>query len=96
METGFEVEVTSEGRSGNVIYKEANNSLSFWWEFSTKGAYINIPADEKWDDFCEHAGFQNGKGRKVKIVERIASETKRQKALSAEIVIEEEWINLYF
>lgn len=92
----YEVEITSEGRSGNVLYKEQEGCLNFWWEFSADGAFINIPSNENWDNFCERSNASWGKDRKLEIVQRVASETKRQKAPSAEIEIQDEWINLYF
>lgn len=92
----YEVEITTSGRSGDVIYKEQNNALSFWWEFSTKGVMISIPSDEKWKAFCERGNAAWAKERKSEIVNRIAAETKRQKASSSVIGIEDEWINLTF
>jgi hypothetical protein len=92
----YNVEITSEGRSGDVIYSEQGNSLSFWWEFSTTGAFISIPSGENWNAFCERENALWAKDRKSEIVSRMAAETRRQKAGSAEIEIEDEWINLKF
>ena len=90
----YEVEIASEGRSGDVIYKEQESHLTFWREFSMRGAYINILLDKNRNSFCERSNAPWGKDRKAEIIERIAFETSRQQAPSAEI--EEEWINLYF
>lgn len=92
----YEVEIIDCGRSGDVIYKEQESSMSFWWELSTVGAMISIPSDEMWNAFCERENASWAKDRKAEIVERMASETRRQKAASAVIDIEDEWIHLKF
>ncbi len=92
----YKVEITSEGRAGNVFYKETDGKLTFWWEFSMNGASIRIPSDEKWNSFCKSENAQWATNRKVEIVRRIADETKLQRASTAKIKIENEWINLLF
>ena len=92
----YEIEITSGGRSGDIIYKEQGDSLSFWWEFSTDGAMISIPSDKKWNAYCEGENAAWATNRKPEIVERMAAETHRQKASSARIEIEDEWIYLKF
>jgi hypothetical protein len=92
----YEVEITSVGRSGNVIYKEHGGALRFWWEFSTTGAFVNIPSDKNWDNYCERENSAWGKGRKAVIIERVAAEIRRQKATTSRVEIQDEWINLYF
>ncbi len=94
----YELEITGGGRAGEVSYKEKEQAgaLGFWWEFSMDGVIISIPSDAKWNDYCERENVEWAKNRKPEIVERIAAETRRQKASAAVIDIEDEWVNLRF
>jgi hypothetical protein len=92
----YQVEIDSAGRSGNVYYKEAEGTLTFWWEFTMDGAVISVPRPEVWDGFCESSNQGWAKGRRQQIVERIAEQTKRQKASSAKIEYQDDWIVFKF
>jgi hypothetical protein len=92
----YQVEIDSAGRAGNVYYTEDGSPLTFWWEFTMVGAAISVPAAQDWDAYCDRTGAGWAKGRRQEILARIAAETRRQRAPSAKIAFEDEWIVFKF
>jgi hypothetical protein len=92
----YQVEIDSAGRSGNVRYKEEGPPLEFWWEFTMDGAVINVPAAQNWDAYCDRENAGWAKGRRQEIIARLAEETRRQRAPSAKIAFEDEWVVFRF
>jgi hypothetical protein len=92
----YRVEIEDQGRSGNVRYYEKGAPLEFWWEFTMDGAAINVPLPGRWDAWCESSGAGWARGRRAEILQRIGEETKRKRAASAEIEIQDDWIELKF
>jgi hypothetical protein len=92
----YRVEIDSAGRAGNVRYWEDGPPLEFWWEFTMDGAAISVPAAQDWDAYCDRTEAGWAKGRRQEILARIAEETRRQRASSAKIAFEEDWIVLRF
>jgi hypothetical protein len=74
---GWTVEVREDGRRGEVVYREAAGSLSFYWEFGGGDtiAIIDVGSGATWRE--EHPWTA---GRRAEILRRVAGEVIRQKA----------------
>ena len=90
------VEIEQSGRGGTIRYFEDNQELTFDWEFATNGAYIFVAPAEQWDINCCSRGAGWAAGRRQEILERLAEEVRVQKATSAVVSIEDNWIHLVF
>lgn len=71
------VEVLERGRSGSVVYREAENVISFYWEFGGGDTVAIIWAEQSasWN-----ARYPWAAARRSTILERVARELIRQKA----------------
>jgi hypothetical protein len=87
----YKVEIDQNGRGGTIRYIEDEQTLSFGWEFSMDGADIFVPTPAQWD-----ANTRWASGRRQEILERVAAEVRDQKAKSASVSIEDNWISLRF
>ena len=73
----YKVEYVESGRSGNIIYRESGNSVSFYWEFG--GAdnvilIISLPDAATWDK-----NFPWANGRRMEICKRVAEAAAKDK-----------------
>lgn len=90
MTAAFQVEITQEGRSGGIVYRETGGEFSTWWEFAGGHdvvAFLAVPTPEQWDRQLPWAT-----GRRGEILDRIGSEVIRQKASSCRYTIEDDFI----
>ncbi|HYW74518.1 MAG TPA: hypothetical protein VE961_26070 [Pyrinomonadaceae bacterium] len=92
----YKVEINQTGRGGTIYYLENDQSLSFDWEFSTDGADVFVTPPEQWDANCEGRNAAWAKGRRGEILERVAAEIRAQKAHSARVSIDDNWIHFTF
>ncbi|MBK8741352.1 MAG: hypothetical protein IPM02_18380 [Betaproteobacteria bacterium] len=89
----WSVDIHEDGRSGKVVYREAARSLSFFWEFGGGDTVAIVHVGDKAAWRQQHAWAID---RRAEILQRIASETIRQKAPSCRAEIDERqgWINI--
>lgn len=75
--TGWKVEVAENGRRGAVYYREAQNSLRFYWEFGGGDvvAIIDVGTRSEWEQQHPWAAL-----RRAEILRRVADEVIRQRA----------------
>lgn len=89
----WSVDIHENGRSGNVVYREASGSLSFHWEFGGGEivAIIYVGDEIAWRQQPPWASC-----RRAEILQRLAAEVIRQKAAgcTAEFDDPRGWINL--
>ena len=90
------VEIEQTGRGGTIIYTEDSGSISFDWEFATDGVDVFVTPPEQWDANCASRGASWAQGRRQEILERVADEVRRQKATSASVSLEDQWIHFAF
>lgn len=87
------VDITENGRSGSVVYREHNGSLTFYWEFGGGDVVtcINVGTAAHWRR--EHAWAAD---RRADILRFVADEVVRLKAPTCTAEIDEEtgWMNL--
>jgi hypothetical protein len=95
MTAEFTVTIVDQGRAGTVTYCEGAMTLALWWEFMTDGAWIWAPSPAQWDEYWK-AKAPGAIGRRDEILARVAAETKRQRASSARISIDDDGISLRF
>lgn len=88
------VTITTEGRSGSVIYTADGGRISGWWEFGGGDALViaNFGIAEEWQRAHPWAAAERSA-----ILHFIAQEMIRQKASGCRADIDEEsgWIELY-
>jgi hypothetical protein len=94
--TSYKVEIDQGGRGGRVSYMENQQSLSFDWELSLDGADIFVPTPEQWDAYCRNSAASWAEGRRQEILERVAEETRRERARDSHVTIEDRWIHFDF
>jgi hypothetical protein len=92
----YKVEIEQTGRGGTITYTEDGGSLSFDWEFAIGGADVFVTTPELWDANCRGRNAAWAEGRRQEILERVAEEVRRQKATSATLSIEDQWIHFDF
>ena len=92
----FTVEIEQTGRGGTITYTEDQGSLSFDWEFASSGADVFVAPPAQWDANCTSRGAAWAVSRRQEILERVADEVRRQKALGSVITIEDQWIHFEF
>ena len=92
----FEVEITQQGRGGIYYYTEHGVKLPFEWDFSSIGITIYVPTHGAWNEFCRKNDAPWGIGRRQEILQRLGDEVRRRKAKSAQITIEDHWVQLSF
>ncbi len=87
----WEVRIITKGRYGAIEYVEDGQTCQFYWEFGGGDALaiITVPTPGAWDTEVPWA-----KGRREEILDRVAAETVRQRAPSAFIQREDQFINL--
>ena len=87
------VTITQEGRSGSVIYEEAGQRISGWWEFGGGDVITIVSMGDRsqWDK--DHPWAVERRGA---ILRTVADEVIRQKASGCTAEIEEEdgWITI--
>lgn len=84
-EEGFSVTVVSNGRVGDVVYREGDHVMTCWWEFTATGVSVWVPPPREWPGW--------GTGRRSEILGRIGAELRRQQARDAEQVIDDRGIH---
>ena len=89
----WSVDIHENGRSGNVIYREAAGSLSFYWEFGGGDTVATIDTGSEAQWRARHAWALP---RRAEILRRTAAEVIRLKAAGccAEIDDQKGWINI--
>jgi hypothetical protein len=92
----YKVEIEQTGRGGTITYTEDGGSLLFDWEFAIGGADVFVTTPELWDANCRSRNAAWAEGRRQEILERVAEEVRRQKATSATLSIEDQWIHFDF
>ena len=90
------VEIGQSGRGGTIIYFEAAGSLAFDWEFATNGVDMFVATPEQWDANCRSRNASWAEGRRQEILERVAEEVCKQKATSAVVTIDDNWVHFAF
>ncbi|MFZ1687413.1 MAG: hypothetical protein WAU70_08335 [Flavobacteriales bacterium] len=78
------VEIVEKGREGSVIYREALNGQSFYWEFGGGEVLAIIQADRTWKTPPSWMA-----GRQAEILRFVADEVIRQKAPGGSAEIDE-------
>ncbi len=79
------VEIVESGRSGSVVYREAGNNLSFYWEFGGGDVLAIVQVnDAAWKTQPDWLA-----GRRVEILQFVADEVIRQKAPRSRADIDE-------
>jgi hypothetical protein len=92
----YKVEIEQTGRGGTVIYFEDAGSLSFDWEFAINGVDMFVATPEQWDANCRSRNAGWAEGRRLEILERVTEEVRRQKATSAVVTIDDNWVHFNF
>jgi hypothetical protein len=68
----YRVEQEQKGPAGWLYYVERSR-LPFPWEIlGTSGIGITVPTPQEWDAYCEKHGAVWAKGRREKILQRLA------------------------
>ncbi len=80
------VDITENGRSGSVVYREPAGSLAFYWEFGGGDVVVIIQVS---DDSAWKSAPTWLAGRKAEVLRFVADETIRQKAPSCRAEINE-------
>lgn len=88
------VTITTEGRSGSVLYTAGEGSIGGWWEFAGGEALViaNMGNSEEWG-----RAYPWAVAERSAILHFIAQEMIRQKAAGCRASVDEEsgWIELY-
>lgn len=92
----YRVEIQQTGRGGTIIYFENADSLSFDWEFAINGVDMFVPTPEQWDANCQGRNAVWAAGRRLEILERVADGVRKQKATSAVVTIDDNWVHFNF
>ena len=92
----YAVEIGQTGRGGTIPYSERGSVFSFDWEFAINGVDMFVPTPEQWDAYCQSRGAVWAQGKRHDILGRVAEEVRRQKAASAVVTIEDNWIHFAF
>ena len=95
-DSGYEVLITDQGRSGGVEYHEGEIRVPLWWEFTLTGAWIWAPSPDAWDAYWQSNGVKGVTGRREEILTRVAAATVRQRATSARASVDEAGVTLEF
>jgi hypothetical protein len=74
--SNWEVQITTKGPYGSVIYQEGSHSASFLWQFGGGEiiAMIQIPSPSEWNQQYPWAA-----GRRDEVLERVMGDVIRQK-----------------
>jgi hypothetical protein len=87
------VEITENGRCGEIFYREAGLVVPFYWEFAASPSLVIVsgPPAGSWDR--DHPGAT---GRQEEIYRTVGAEIIRQKAprCRCEFDLEEGWITV--
>ena len=94
--TNYTVDMEQTGLSGWISYREPLLSLRFAYEHFFSSVYIFIPGDEQWAFYCRGAGARQATDRRTEILQRIATEVRKQHAPSAVVQINDFSIELRF
>ena len=74
------VQITQQGKGGQIRYSDDGTALSFFWEYSMEGgAIIMVPGEGAWEDYCNKRGAEWAKDRRQGIITTISTEFKRQR-----------------
>jgi ssDNA-binding replication factor A large subunit len=87
----YRVEISEDGRSGQVRYSEGTTASVFYWEFGGGDtiASISVPTEQKW---AKETPWPLE--RRDEILQRVAAETIRQKCAGCVAEFDRGWINL--
>ena len=86
------MEITQDGRGGNIVYRQTGSELSTWWEFAAGDrvvVFIAVPTPGEWDRQVPWAV-----GRRAEILARVGSEAIRQKASACSYEIGDRFIDI--
>lgn len=87
------VEITENGRSGAIFYREAGLVVPFYWEFAASPALVIVsgPPAPSWD-----RDYPVAKGRREAVYRTVGAEIIRQKAPNCryEIDLQAGWITV--
>ena len=89
---GDKIIVKPDGPGGWAYYVENGNTLPFFWEPTSVGLAINVPASSGWSNFCEKNSADWAKGRREEILQKVAEVVRRKRYLKGDINIEDSWI----
>jgi hypothetical protein len=90
------IKFKSEGPAGMVYYSEQDFTLPFYWERGTVGFDVYLPTSEQWFAFCDEHNAEGAKGRRDKIVARLANTITRQEAKCAKVTIDDSGITFSY
>jgi hypothetical protein len=76
----WSVSIQGNGPSGSIKYQEGQKCIRFYWEFGGRNVILTIsgPPPQRWDQELSWTI-----GRRLEILERVASDVIRQQTLDA-------------